>query len=504
MERKRGLLNVGVSVGFKIILLIVSVLVRRFLIQYLGTEINGLNSLYISIIGFLAVAELGIGSAIVFCMYKPIVDGDRQKVIALYRLIEKLYRIIGAFILVAGIAVLPLLPVLAKGYSISHGEMYISFVLMLVSVVITYLFSAKVSLLEAYRNNYVATTIYSVAMLLQYVLQIGAVLVFKTFYAYLACRIAAVCLQWLLLELYTRKHHSEIVRFKARVDKETGAYVAKNVRAMFMHKIGAVLVNTADSIIISAFIGVVILGKYSNYTSIMTSMTAILILFFTPLTAMIGHEFAKDNKESLMRYFRFFHAFNFTLGLVFFLGYYAVIDDMVALFFGEGLELPETIAFIITYNYLIQFMRNAVVMFRDAAGTFYYDRWKSLAEGVINIILSVVFVLVFPDDYKVTGVIAATIITNLLVSHVIEPFMLFRHGLMIPAREYYIRNYLWMAAFGCLLWLLGRLRVHLANRWLDMLANGAIAVGIAAACCVLLVIFEKDFRFYLKRLIFKK
>jgi len=83
MDKKKGMLNVGVSVGFKVLLLIGSVLVRRFLIKYLGTEINGLNSLYVSIMGFLAVAELGIGSAIVFCMYKPIVDGDNEKVIAL-------------------------------------------------------------------------------------------------------------------------------------------------------------------------------------------------------------------------------------------------------------------------------------------------------------------------------------------------------------------------------------------------------------------------------------
>ena len=91
MDKKKGLINVIVSIAFRIALLIVNILVRRCLIKYIGNEINGLNSLYISILDFLSVAELGVGSAITFCMYKPIVEGDNEKVSALYRLFTKLY-----------------------------------------------------------------------------------------------------------------------------------------------------------------------------------------------------------------------------------------------------------------------------------------------------------------------------------------------------------------------------------------------------------------------------
>ena len=95
MDKKKGLLNVIVSIAFKVLLLVGAILVRRYLIKYIGNEVNGLNSLYTSIIGFLAVAELGVGSAITFCMYKPIVEGDNDKVSALYHLFTKLYLIIG-------------------------------------------------------------------------------------------------------------------------------------------------------------------------------------------------------------------------------------------------------------------------------------------------------------------------------------------------------------------------------------------------------------------------
>lgn len=501
MDKKKGMLNVGVSVGFKVLLLIGSVLVRRFLIKYLGTEINGLNSLYVSIMGFLAVAELGIGSAIVFCMYKPIVDCDNEKVIALYRLIEKLYRIIGAFILVAGFVVMFFLPLLAKGYSVPVREMHVTFMVMVVSVVITYMFSAKVSLLEAYKNNYVATTFYSVAMLFQYALQIAAVLIFKTFMAYLACRILAAAVQWLLLEIHTRKHYSGIVTGKAKVDKETSRTVVRNVKAMFMHKIGSVLVNTADSVIISAFIGVVALGGYTNYVTIMTSMIQLLILFFTPLTAVIGHLFAKEDQAETVKYFNFFHMFNFVLGVLFFLGYYAVITDLVTILFGEGLELARTLVFIITYNYFIQFMRNAVLLFRDATGTFYYDRWKSFIEGVVNVILSILFVMIFPEDYKIVGVLVATIITDLAICHVIEPYVLFRHGLKKSLRSYYVKNYVLILIFGALLFCLDKIMVKLDGRLLQLLANAGIAILAAAAVTSLALLIDRDFRTYTKKLL---
>ena len=160
MDKKRSIINISVSIAFKVLLLVGNILVRRFLIKYIGNDVNGLNSLYLSIIGFLAVAELGIGTAITFCMYKPIVDGDNDKVAALYGLFKKVYLIIGAIIAAGGCLIMPLLPYLAKDHNVDVN-LYLTFALMLVSVVITYAFSAKVSLVNAYKNNYENAAIFT-------------------------------------------------------------------------------------------------------------------------------------------------------------------------------------------------------------------------------------------------------------------------------------------------------------------------------------------------------
>lgn len=498
MDKKRGIINVTISIIFKLILLVMNILVRRFLIKYIGNEINGLNSLYISILDFLSVAELGVGSAITFCMYKPIVEGDNDKVSALYGLFTKLYLIIGAIILVGGCALMPALPYLAKDYKSVDVNLYLTFGLMLVSVVLSYLFSSKTSLINAYKNNYITTTISSGGMLLQCAMQITVLVLTKSFVWFLVCRIGAIALQWVATEIIVRIKHKDIIRNRQRVDSETKKEVTKNVKAMFMHKIGSMLVNTADSIIISTFIGIVILGKYSNYTTIMSAMTGVIVLCFTPLTSVIGHMCVSEDKVQAKRYLDFFHTFNFVLGLIFFLGYYAVIDNLVTILFGEELELAKSISLVITLNYFIQFMRQATLLFRDATGTFYNDRWKPFIEGLLNIGLSILFVFIFPKGYNVVGVIVATIITNVFICHIVEPHVLYKYAFNSSTKKYYIRNYIYIAIFAAALAGLHFAMLSNGNQWVELFANGGISLAFSIAISAAVILLNKDFRHYMK------
>lgn len=504
MDKKKGILNVTVSVSFKILLLIGSLLVRRFLINYVadGDRVNGLDSLYTSIIGFLSVAELGIGSAITFCMYKPVVEGDNKKLSALYFLFKKLNLVIGGVILAGGVILMPFLKYLAADYSSLNVNLYFTFGLMLVSVVLTYMFSAKTAIINAYKNNYITTAISSGGQLLQYVLQIITVVITRSFVGYLVCRIVAVAAQWIITELITRFKYGAVIADKQIVDAETRHNVSKNVKAMFMHKIGAVLVNSVDSIIISAFIGVAVLGYYSNYVAVMTAMTGLLALFFTPLTSVVGHMCLSEDNESVLRYYKFFHVFNFIIGVVFFLGYYAVIDDFIAIWLGADHIMAKSISFVITLNSFIQFMRKANTLFRDATGTFYYDRWRAVVEGVVNIVLSVAFVLLFKElfgpEIGVVGVIAATIVTNIFICHVVDPYVLYKHVFLTSPKKFYFKNYLFIAIFAVAL-----IAVHFSlqsfeSRWIELLVNGCIAVAVSVVPCAAVLVTDKNFRSHFK------
>lgn len=501
LDKKRSVLNVSVSITSKVILLFAAIFVRRLLIQCIGNDVNGLNSLYTDILGVLAVAELGVGRAIIYSMYGPIVSGDRVKVTALYCLYKRIYRIIGLIILYARLLVTPFLPLLISDYKdLNPGiNVYLTFVLMLISVVISYFYSAKSALIEAHKDNYITTGINTVSNIVIYILQIASILLWHSFTAFIICKVIGTLLIWVLSNIASRRKYSDILSTWEILDKDTEKEIIRNVKAMFMHKIGTIMVNGVDSIIISIFIGVVSLGKYNNYTYIAGILAGTIALFFSPLTSVIGHLCASKNAENIKRYFSFFYSLNFALGLVFFLGYYAIIDGLVSLCFGEGLEIIRPIVFIISLNQFTKYMRNAQLLFRNASGTFYNDRWKPMIEGVANLVLSLILVNVLSDDIRIVGVILATVITTLFICHAIEPHIIFRHVFNCSPKSFYIRNYSYIALFTACLILMYIIKETTGigsdlNGFTGILVNGFVSVGISAIVLGLVAVIDKEFR----------
>ena len=489
MDKKKSLLNVTISIAFKLATMVMAIVVKRLLIQNCGNDVNGLYALYASIIGFLSVAELGLGTAITFSMYKPIVEEDHDQVSALFYLFQRLYYIIGGVILAVGLLLSPFIHLFAKDYTTLNVNLQQTFLLMLASVVLTYTFSAKTALFNAYKNNYITTAITSGGYLFQYVLQIAVLLLTRSFVLFLICQIITVVVQYFVTELLVWKAYPALLRNKQKVSGETKEGLLKSIKAMFMHKIGYVLVNTVDSIVISAFIGVAVLGKYSNYVTILNSMTGVLSLVFTSLTSVIGHLYVSETKETTRKYCESFHVLNYLMGIVFFLGCYAIVDDLVSILFSADLLVEKTLSFAIVLNGFIQFMRQTVLVFRDSTGTFYHDRWKPVAEGVFNVVFSVLFVKFF----GAVGVIVATIATNLLICHVVEPYVLYKNAFHISPAPYYRKNYFWILLFTGALTALNRVMVSLDNHWLQLLANGFISVGVSLVLClVVFLLYKKD------------
>lgn len=490
MDRKKSILNVLVSVGFQVITMIMGIVLKRMLIRYCGNDVNGLNALYLSVIGLLSVAELGVGSAITFGMYRPIVEGNIAQVSALYHLFDRLYKLIGGIIFLGGLVIIPFLPHLAADYSALEVSLPSTFFLMLLSSVLTYLFGAKTALINAYKNNYITTTIYSTGIIIQYILQAITLIFTRSFFCYLACRIVAVAIQWCITALITRKKYDPIIRTKASLEPALRKDLTKNILAMFMHKIGGILVDTVDSVVISSFIGVAILGKYSNYTAIMLSMTGVIMLVFTSLISVVGHMCATVDKTEAQRYCDIFHMINFCIAMVFYLGYFAISDNLISILFAEDLVMERSVVFVISMNGFVQFMRRSIMLFRDATGTFYNDRWKSLLEGVVNLLLSIFLV----KRIGIAGVIVATIITALLICHIVEPFVLYKNAFSMLPIKYYFRNYSMIAIYAIAQLFMDFCMQDRASQWTELLINGFLSVAISLTICSCVFLLNKELR----------
>ena len=179
---------------------------------------------------------------------------------------------------------------------------------------------------------------------------------------------------------------------------------------------------------------------------------------------------------------------NFIIATVFFLGYYAIIDDLIAVLFNENLIVAKSISFVITLNEFVQYMRQSTIVFRDATGTFYNDRWKPLIEGLVNIVLSVILVKIV----GVVGVIVATIITNLVICHIIEPYVIYSNAFKASPKKHYIRNYGMILLFFISLVSLNFVMQSFDNKWIELLVNGCISVGISALICVIELLLNRN------------
>lgn len=351
---KRSFYNIFSGVFFKVIILIITLITRMFLISYIGNDANGLISLFTSIIGLICITELGVGIAITYSMYKPITENDTEKIAILYHFFNKMYKKIALIITIIGICFIPLLQFFVNDYNLDFNY-YIIFIIQLAGVLLTYLFTAEITLINAHKENYLTTTIQSSTQILKLILQCIVLVIWSNLYLYSFVVIISELINFVVMKVIVSKKYSDICNIKKSVlDKETKTEVIKNVKAIFMHKIGGVLVNTIDSIIISTALGVAILGYYSNYLLLVTALVSICSMVFSQMVSTIGQIFAKKNMIEIKTYFKRFYYVNYALASVMFFCFFVASDSFIRLVFGESLILAREITLVIAINHFIQ------------------------------------------------------------------------------------------------------------------------------------------------------
>lgn len=479
--------NIIIAITFRIICLIVAIPSIRILISTLGSEANGINSLFISIVGILSLSELGIGSAITFCMYKPIINNDINEVNALYNLFTKIYRVIGIVYLFFGI----ILSNYIHLFIAESSEMNIQllFILYLLPSSLSYLYHNKIVLLNAHKKNYISTIITQSCLLLKFILQIYTLYYFESFELFYISYLISEVICFIVVYIITNKMYPHIVKGKHNVSRKMRSDISKRIVAMFCHKVGGLFVNTTDNIIISTFVSVVVLGMYSNYILIMTSITSVLLLLLTPLTAIIGHLFVVS-KEDAYKYYRYLYVINFIVSFIILSGYYAIADDIVVILFGVEQELASSISFVITITHFISMMRKPIIVMKDATGLYTKDKYKPLIECVVNLTLSLILVRFF----GVVGVLISTIITSLLICHIIEPFVLYKYGFNLSVKKYLIQNYGFIITFIINVVIIYLLKVDYSNTFLSLLVNGCISVVVSSIILIIISFIDLDFK----------
>ena len=403
--------NIVFGILLKLYQIIVPFLMRTVMIYTLGIEYLGLNSLFTSILQVLNLAELGVGSAMVYSMYRPIVDNDEVKICALLQLYRTYYRVIGCVILVLGLAILPLLPHLISGELPDGINLYVLYLLNLASTVCSYLLYAyKTSLFQAHQRTDIISKVTFAVSTIQYLLQIAVLFLFRNYYAYLIIgllmgTIVNLIVAWRAARVYPRYFpHGKLGDSERRT-------INHKVRDLFTSKVGTVIVDSADTIVISAFLGLTVLAVYQNYFYILSSVAGFIAIIFSSCSAGIGNSLIVETKEKNYHDLKKFTFIIMWISGVCTACLLCLYQPFMELWVGREycLEFNVVIYFCI-YFYVLEINR-LLNMYKDSAGLWHEDRWRPLVTAMTNLTMNLLTVQV----WGLYGVILSTVLSTICV-----------------------------------------------------------------------------------------
>lgn len=306
-DRKRlrnSLLNLASGFAYRLLSIFTSFAVRTVFVRCLSEDYLGVNGLYSNVLSMLSLAELGFGTAMVFSMYKPLADEDYPKMSQLAQLYRKVYRIIGSVILGLGVCLVPFLDHIIKNKPDIDGLIFYYLLFLGNSVLSYWFFAYRNSILQADQRAYIITSYTGAFNLLKSILQIILLRVFHNYTIYLLVQILCTVAQNIALAFRVKRDYPFFVAEpQYELPAEDKKAIFKDVQALMLSKVSHVILNSSDSIIISAFVGINWVGRLSNYNMVVEAITAVLTQITGALSASLGDFFAKEKEKTDTNYF---------------------------------------------------------------------------------------------------------------------------------------------------------------------------------------------------------
>lgn len=431
---KNSLLNIIVSFISQFATQLMSFVVRTVFIRTLSIEYLGINGLFTNILTVLSLAELGVGSALIYSMYKPMAKNDVNQIKIYMNLYKKIYRIIGVAVLAIGLSLIPFLDFfMAERRSIEHLQLiYMLYVLKTVS---TYFFAYKQSIFISDQKNYIINRNITYFTIIRSILEIVILITTHNFIADLTIVVICNYVQNIYIAHKADKMYPFIKENNnGKASREVTTELFKNVRAMFLHKIGSVVLNSSDAIVISKLIGLTAVGLFSNYSMIIVIVRNTINTIFDGIVPSVGNLYANGSKKGMYQIYNSINLLNMWIVGFCSICLYVLINPFITLWIGTGFLLPISAVLAIVISFYIQLNLRAIEMFRSATGLFYNDRYVPIIQCVINLIISISLV----KPLGITGVYIGTIVAILTTSFWVQPLLVFKKIFNQPVWEYFL------------------------------------------------------------------
>lgn len=489
MRTKYTMINMLVNIGGQLLTMLLNFICRIVFIRCLSAEYLGVNGLFTDVLSILSFAELGIGTAMVFSMYEPAARDDEEKLARLLNLYKWMYRAVSVSVLLFGLILLPFLPYLIKGgEGIEHLQLI--YMMYVINSASSYLLNYKNSIYQAYQKSYIRAGWGMVCDCIRTVLQIVILLLTHNFILYLLIQFVMQFAPNVIVSRMVDKEFPYLKECRELPEKEERNGILKNIGAMSMHKMATIIVRNTDSLIMSSFIGLTTVGLYSNYRLVLNNLNNLMGKFTNAFSGSVGNLSVMENPDRLYQVYKEMDFLFFVLSAYLTGGLLMLFNPFITICFGGRYCFPLTTVTVIVIEFYISRMRQVNMVFREAMGLFWNDRYKAVAEAAVNLVVSLLLV----KPFGVTGIIGGTIISSVTTCVWAEPYVVMKYGIRDDWRvklrqyfeEYLKRVVLTTVVSGAALWLEIRVPVHSA---LMFVGYGLLYTAVYAL--VIFVIYHK-------------
>lgn len=431
MRTKKSIINTVVSLGSQIIIILLGFVSRRVLIYSVGIQYLGINGLMTNILTIFSLAESGIGIAIGYSLYKPLADNDIEKIKSLMRFYKRTYQLLA--LLTAGIGILffPFLPIFLKGNTASDTSLI--YLLFLFSSVVSYLWSYKITLNSSDQNKYLYTIANTITQILVLIIKVFILYYTENYILYLSIDIGTTLLKNIIFSLIMDKKYPYLKdKNVQKLDLITRKELFTNIKSMFYGKVGYILSQCSDNLVISSLVSISAVGLYSNYTTLITSVSGFVTTFSSGVTASMGNLIAKENKEKVYEVYKKIDFINFWLYSFSSVCLFCLIEPFIAIWLGEKYILSFPILLVSVGTFYLKGINSSIDIVKNASGLYYPDRFVPIIEAIINLFLSIILVHYF----GLIGVLIGTLISFILCSFWIKPYIVYRDIFSLKFRKY--------------------------------------------------------------------
>ncbi len=433
MRQKNSFFNILGSLGSYFISMIFQFITQACIVKILGIEYSGVNGLFTNILTMLSIAELGIGTTIIFKLYKPIANNDHEKIKSWLKYYNHCYKIVALSIAIFGLIITPFIPVIAGVNNNIRENIVLLYLISLLDTVVSYIMTYKRSLLYADQKNYVINIIHMGYTIFMNLTQIIILFTLKNYIIFLLIKIIYRILENLIINIYVNKKYSFIKGKAKNISAAEKQDITSRIKAIFLQKISFVVNKGIDSILISIFISIASVGYYTNYNLIVTSIAGVIFQVMSSMTASVGNLLTeKNNQKNYLTYKKINMLNSFLTGISIAL-FLSLITTFINLWLGKSYILPIhiTISFA-TYIYADS-IRRAITMFKEAAGICKEDKYMYIYMTIINLLFSIILCYLF----GMCGVILGTSISYLFLIYYSYPKYVFAPLFKKKIKYYY-------------------------------------------------------------------